>query len=221
MSIQLQTVRFGSTCHYEDDDCDLIGSGSFGNTYKASITKRGNYVGPDVVAVRFFKIRDKRFVENPENYAKLQERFEMMLKLKHDHLVDYHQVTIIPTYFNVMVKFIMDYFSDNLQSKLKRTEDSGTVLNVGDAIGHALDLADGLAFLHENGITHGDLKPANVLIDGFNAQRETLRISDWDSLVTLQRCSVSSLNYKYFRNSARCVSPELAAALSPRNTLTT
>ncbi|XP_055356331.1 serine/threonine-protein kinase mos-like [Paramacrobiotus metropolitanus] len=88
-------------------------------------------------------------------------------------------------------------------------KDSGILLNVGDAICHALDLASGLAFLHENGITHGDLKPSNVLIDGSNAQRGTLRISDWDGLVTLQLCSVSSLNSEHFRSSERYMSPEM------------
>ncbi|XP_055330767.1 serine/threonine-protein kinase mos-like [Paramacrobiotus metropolitanus] len=222
MSTQLRTVCFGSNCEYQYEDRNFMGSGSFGEVYKASITERGNYVGPDVVAMRCFNIKEKKFVENRENYAKLQEGFETMLKLKHDHLVNYHKITIIPTLGSVTVNFIMDYYrAGNLESELKKMKDSGILLNVGDAICHALDLASGLAFLHENGITHGDLKPSNVLIDGSNAQRGTLRISDWDGLVTLQLCSVSSLNSEHFRSSERYMSPEMVRAIGPPETLIT
>ncbi|XP_055356337.1 uncharacterized protein LOC129601523 [Paramacrobiotus metropolitanus] len=222
MSLQRQTVCFGSTCQYEYDDCDFIGKGSFGKVYKASITERGNYAGPDVVAVRSFHIHEKSFVENPENYAKLQERFETMLKLKHDHLVVYHQISIIPTLCSANVELVMVYYpAGNLKSKLRRMRDNEMLLSVEDVLSYALDLADGLAFLHERGITHGDLKPANVLIDNFNAQRETLRISDCDGLVTFQRCSVSSLDYEHFRSSERYMSPEMVRAIGPRETLTT
>ncbi|XP_055356332.1 uncharacterized protein LOC129601519 [Paramacrobiotus metropolitanus] len=121
MSTQLRTVCFGSNCEYQYEDRNFMGSGSFGEVYKASITERGNYVGPDVVAMRCFNIKEKKFVENRENYAKLQEGFETMLKLKHDHLVNYHKITIIPTLGSVTVNFIMDYYrAGNLESELKR-----------------------------------------------------------------------------------------------------
>ncbi|XP_055356334.1 uncharacterized protein LOC129601520 [Paramacrobiotus metropolitanus] len=146
----------------------------------------------------------------------------MMLKLKHDHLANYHQISIIPTFYSASVEFVMDYYpAGNLKSKLKGMKDSGMLLNVGDALSHALDLADGLAYLHENGLTHGDLKPTNMLIDGNNAQRETLRISDLDSLVTVQKCCVSSLNREHFRSSERYMSPEMIHAIEPLGTITT
>ncbi|XP_055330774.1 cyclin-dependent kinase 7-like isoform X2 [Paramacrobiotus metropolitanus] len=211
---------FGSTCQYQYDDCDFIGKGSFGKVYRASITERGNYAGSDVVAVRCFYVHGKRFLKNPENYARLRERFEKMLELKHGHLANYHQISIIPTLGSVDVDLVMDYYPGNLKIKLEGMKDSGILLNVGDALSHAQDLADGLAFLHENGITHGDLKPGNVLIDGSNAQRDILRISDWDGLVTLQRCSVTSLDYEHFRSSERYMSPEMLRAIGPWENLT-
>ncbi|XP_055356338.1 uncharacterized protein LOC129601524 [Paramacrobiotus metropolitanus] len=206
--MSIQPACFGSSCQYRYDYRNFIGKGSFGKVHKATITERGNYVGPDVVAVKCFYVHEKGFVENAENYARLQERFEMMLKLKHDHLVDYHQISIIPTLCSADVELVMDYYP-------------GGNLKVGDAISHALDLANGLAFLHENGITHGDLKPGNVLIDDSNAQRHTLPISDWDGLVTLQRCSVSSLDYEHFRSSERYMSPEMIHAIEPLENITT
>ncbi|XP_055330514.1 uncharacterized protein LOC129582910 [Paramacrobiotus metropolitanus] len=220
--MSIQPACFGSTCQCEHDDWDFIGKGSFSKVHKAKTTERGDYVGPEVVAVRCFYIHKKRFLKNPENYAKLQESFEMMVKLKHDHLVDYHQISIIPPHCSCDVELVMDYYpAGNLKIKLEGMKDSGILLNVGDALSHAQDLADGLAFLHEYGITHGDLKPENVLIDGSNAQRDILRISDWDGLVTLQRCSVTSLDYEHFRSSERYMSPEMLCAIGPWENLTT
>ncbi|XP_055352134.1 uncharacterized protein LOC129598318 [Paramacrobiotus metropolitanus] len=219
MSMPRHSVRFGSTCQYRYDDSGFIGQGSFGNTCTAKITQRGNYVGADVVAVRCFSVMEQAFLDNPDNYAKLQERFHTMLQLKHNHLVDYHQITIIPNIGAATIEFMMDYYpGGNLQTKLERVKDSGILLDVRSAISHALDFADGLAFLHEKGITHGDLKPENVLVDVSSAQDQSetsLRIADWDSLATVQRCSVSSLSGKHSRGSERYMSPEMLAARGP------
>ncbi|XP_055352127.1 serine/threonine-protein kinase PkaB-like isoform X2 [Paramacrobiotus metropolitanus] len=107
----------------------------------------------------------------------------------------------------------------NLQTKLQRMKDSGIHLHCREAVGHALDLADGLAFLHQNNIVHGDLKPENVLIDRSSAhgqlQQENLRISDLDHLVTLQRSTVSALGGEHFRGSERYMSPEMLRAIGP------
>ena len=61
-------------------------------------------------------------------------------------------------------QFIVFEYVDG--ENLKQVVDRVGRLPVDEAIGYGIAIARALAFAHEHGIVHRDVKPQNVLIDG-------------------------------------------------------
>jgi serine/threonine protein kinase len=46
-------------------------------------------------------------------------------------------------------------------------------------LGILVDVAEGLCYLHESGVVHGDLKPGNVLLKAASQGRLTAKLADF------------------------------------------
>lgn len=57
---------------------------------------------------------------------------------------------------------VMEFVSGQPLSKVLR--DAGGKLDLDTALGFALEIAEALAYAHSQGVVHGDIKPANILI---------------------------------------------------------
>lgn len=109
---------------------------------------------------------------SPEEAAAFEERFYLEAKsagrLNHPNIVTIHDVGR-----NDDVAYIaMEYLNGRT---LREILDSGAVLPIERSAEIAAQIADGLAFAHENGVVHRDIKPANIMV----FDNGTVKIADF------------------------------------------
>lgn len=148
-----------------------LSSGGFGNTYVAT-----NMEFEETVAIKEFFIRgitqrdDNNTTvsvgigENKELFdeqlMKFKKEARRLRKLKNKHIVSVHDLFEE----NGTAYYVMDYIEgENLSDKLKRR---GAPLNEDEVMGlYMPQLIDALDCVHQQGLWHLDLKPANIMVD--------------------------------------------------------
>ncbi|XP_055349237.1 uncharacterized protein LOC129596089 [Paramacrobiotus metropolitanus] len=198
----------GCHCRYNYDDvADFVGKGTFGTVYRARVVNRGNYTGDEIVAVKVI-VLPTEVVSNQEEWKKCNKRLQELVKLSHDHVVPYHRIRIAKANRGGKVELMMDYCDGDLASLLGDAKENKMLLDdFAKIIGYAIEITVGLAFLHQNSIIHGDLKPKNVLVK--RKPRMRLVIGDLDDFVQLQETVTSSMDMTHLRGTTRYMSPEM------------
>src|SRR5207237_8866741 len=103
------------------------------------------------------KIRHERYADDPEYLERFRREARAVAKLSHPNIV-----TVIDRGDDDGRQYIVfeHVEGENLKELVVR---SGR-LPVRRALELALDVADGLAFAHDHGLVHRDVKPQNVLL---------------------------------------------------------
>ena len=147
--IQYLSFRIESdlSTSYDYDDLELgvqLARGGFGTVYVAKW--RGSEVAVKMLSQDMI----------PEEKELVQREIGLMSKLNFQYIVTYMASTKIP---GQPLCIIMEYVKEgSLKRLLKKSLDYSFKLKI------ALDIAKGLAFLHNNNIAHRDIKPDNVLV---------------------------------------------------------
>ena len=125
---------------------DLIGRGGMSDVFRATDEQGG-----DLVAVKVVRSADGEYATRLSQEARALRRFE------HPGLVRLLDSGVTGD----MAYLVMEYVDGvSLAETLRRGPLTPTdTANLGAA------LADGLAYVHERGVVHRDVKPANILID--------------------------------------------------------
>ena len=141
------------SAHYELDR--EIGRGGFGIVYRAKDRRLKRTVA--------IKILPPELAFRSEIKTRFLREAETAAQLSHPNIVPIYSVDEAEG----IVFFVMAYISgDNLA---KRLHDRG-VLPVEETRRIIRDVADALAYAHERGVVHRDIKPDNILLDEEHAR---------------------------------------------------
>jgi serine/threonine-protein kinase len=98
----------------------------------------------------------------PDGAERFLREIHIASRLTHPHVLGVHD----SGEFNGRLFYVMPYVAgETLRSRLTRDG----ALPIGETIRLTRELADALAYAHENGVIHRDLKPENVLLSGGHA----------------------------------------------------
>jgi len=94
---------------------------------------------------------------SPETVDTFQKECECMWKIDHKNIVKWLHYIDDP--HNSILGYTMELMDDNLRSILNERKPS-----LCDALRYAIEVAQGLVYLHSQKLAHNDLKPENVLL---------------------------------------------------------
>ncbi|KAK2750314.1 Suppressor of Sensor Kinase (SLN1) [Myotisia sp. PD_48] len=129
----------------------FIGGGTSGSVY-AAIDLDTSYL----MAVKEIRLQEPSVI--PGAAQQIKDEMGVLEVLDHPNIVSYHGIEV----HRDKVYIFMEYCSGGSLATLLehgRIEDE-TVIMV-----YALQMLEGLAYLHQAGIAHRDIKPANILLD--------------------------------------------------------
>ena len=147
-----------------------LSSGGFGNTYVATNIEFDERVAIKEFFMKGVTQRDDNQttvsvsnIENSNNFLEQKEKFKKearrIRQLKNEHIVSVHDLFEE----NGTAYYVMDYVDgENLAERLKRTGRPMTEQEVREILPQILDA---LKSVHDAGIWHLDLKPANIMLD--------------------------------------------------------
>ena len=130
---------------------ELVGSGGMSSVYRAHDRLLERRVA--------LKILHEQFTRDADYVERFRREARSVAQLAHPNIV-----TVIDRGQQDGRQFIVFEYVDG--ENLKQLVEREGPLRVDEAIDLALQVANALAFAHEQGLVHRDVKPQNVLLDG-------------------------------------------------------
>ena len=127
----------------------LVGAGTFARVYRS--------VHQETREVRALKVLRRRYSDAPEETQNFLREGRMGKTLRHRNIVPIHEVQSVNKFYYLVMDFVE---GRNLREFLKVRKK----LSPEEATSLALQMADGLNYAFNRGITHRDLKLSNVLV---------------------------------------------------------
>uniref|UniRef100_UPI0028A75367 Stk1 family PASTA domain-containing Ser/Thr kinase n=1 Tax=Lacrimispora sp. TaxID=2719234 RepID=UPI0028A75367 len=160
---------------------DQIGSGGMSDVYKALCHKLNRPVAIKVLKEEFSS--DSGFV------SKFKMEAQAAARLSHPNIVNIYDVVDEGDLHYIVMELIEGITLKNYINKKG-------CLDVKEAIGVAISVAQGIAAAHEQGIIHRDIKPQNIII----ARDGKVKVADFGiaraaSSQTLSATAVGSVHY--------------------------
>src|SRR5262245_42127194 len=125
-----------------------LGSGGFGDVYQATDSKLGRSVA--------VKLLTEAFARDANRVARFDREARVLASLNHPNIAAIYGIEESGGRKFLVMELVG---GETLGERIKR----GAV-PIGEALGIAKEIAEGLEAAHEKGIIHRDLKPANVKI---------------------------------------------------------
>lgn len=163
----------------------IIGSGTFGVVYQATIAETG-----EVVAIKKV-FQDKRY-KNRE--------LQILKELDHPNVIKLRHAFYTPGEKNddVYLNCVMDYVPDTLSRIIRYYYKSKTQMPMLLVKLYSYQMMKSLAYIHALGICHRDIKPQNVLV---NQTNHTVKLCDFGSAKKLIKGepNISYICSRYYR----------------------
>ena len=134
--------------HYEV--VGSLGKGGMGEVYVAEDTKLGRRIA--------LKVLPKEMAADPERRARFEREARAVAALSHPNIVTVHSVEEADGVHFITMELVEG------KTLAKMLPKNGYALS--ELLEIAIPLADAVSSAHRTGITHRDLKPDNVMVDG-------------------------------------------------------
>jgi serine/threonine-protein kinase Stk1 len=146
----------------------LLGAGGMGMVYRARDLLIEQFGAPDpYIALKFLS---EAFSESPDASALLYSEFALTRHLRHDNVVRLHSFEVDTECQRAFIT--MELMRGLTLDRLLCERPLGLPWN--ELRGIVLPLLDALAYAHARGVTHGDMKPSNVMVS-----EEGVRVFDF------------------------------------------
>lgn len=138
---------------------NVVGSGGFGDVYRAYDT--------DLQRVVAIKVPKSNIAERPDLLERVHREAKSAGQLHHPAIV-----AVLEWGESDHTPFIVYEFVTGVTLSTYLTQ-SNSRLDYRETATHIRDMAEGLHYAHEHGVTHRDVKPSNIMIDETGAARLT------------------------------------------------
>jgi len=152
---------FGRVAHYQIRA--MIGRGAFGVVFKAFDEKLARLVAIKVLSPSLARI--------PEYRERFLKEARAVASIRHDNVVRIHAVEESPFPFIVME--LID--GETLQSHIRGTGP----LPTKEITELSIQVVQGLAAAHKQGLVHLDVKPSNILLERISDGKTRARLTDF------------------------------------------
>lgn len=169
----------------------LIGSGGTADVYKAMDRRLNRNVAIKILKDNF--TGDKKVVE------KFKQEAQACAGLTHPNIVSVYDVGNDGDLYYIVMEFIEGI-------TLKRFIERKGKLEIKEAIGIAIQIAQGLDAAHANHIIHRDIKPQNIII----SRDGKVKVTDFGIARATQGTSSNTINNQVAVGSVHYLSPEQA-----------
>jgi serine/threonine-protein kinase len=130
-----------------------LGSGGMARVYRAYHPKLDRYVA--VKVLRSDLVEDSTFL------SRFRQEAQSVAALRHPNIIQVFDFDVDDDDY-YMVMELLD--GDSLHTRLNDYRIRGEVMPYGEMVRILLDVLDGLAYAHAEGMIHRDIKPANILL---------------------------------------------------------
>lgn len=127
----------------------LIGRGASGAVFDA--------VDPDLNRRVAIKMIAQTYRDDGEDWRRFSAYAESIGSLQHTNIVEVYEAGLHEGYPYLVMEYVE---GESLDSALKRSRNFGLL----EKIGVAVQICNGLAYGHRQGLAHHDIKPANIIL---------------------------------------------------------
>ena len=157
----------GSIDKYELQE--LLGRDGMAEVWKAFDTGARRYV-----AIKFLHAQAQM---DPNFVTRFQQDTLAIAALNHPNIIQYYDFSLTqsPTARNTTASLVMNFVDGGtLADYIQNTSRKGKFPAPGAVVPLFISIATALGYAHEHGITHGQLKPSNILLDKRNTSRNIM-----------------------------------------------
>ncbi|KAG6866026.1 hypothetical protein C0991_009435 [Blastosporella zonata] len=129
----------------------FIGAGAFGSVYSAVNLDSGS-----VMAVKEIKFQELSGL--PTLYAQIKDELGVMEMLHHPNVVEYYGIEVHRDKVYIFEEYCQG-------GSLAALLDHGRIEDENIIQVYSMQMLEGLAYLHKEGVIHRDIKPDNILLD--------------------------------------------------------
>ncbi len=132
---------------------EQLGHGGMASVYRAYHPQLDRFVA--------VKVLRGELVDDPEFLARFQREAKIVAALRHANIVQVYDADVQDDIYYMVMELLE---GDTLKARLTDYRAREEPMPFGEVVRVMLDVLDGLAYAHSEGMIHRDLKPANIML---------------------------------------------------------